>query len=100
MPLLDTAKAAEFFLSDGVILTGTSTGEATDIHDLTTLYNKINIPILIGSGVTLDNLKNYYTKANAIIIGSHFKTDGRWTSDLCGKRISSLMLKVQELRQI
>jgi len=29
-----TAHAAELFLSDGVIVTGTSTGMATDLHEL------------------------------------------------------------------
>ena len=32
--IVETAKAAEFFLSDGVIVTGTSTGTETDIDEL------------------------------------------------------------------
>lgn len=32
--LLETVKAAEFFLADGVVLTGKATGERTDVRDL------------------------------------------------------------------
>jgi len=32
--LSETAQAAELFLSDGVIVTGTATGVATDVNDL------------------------------------------------------------------
>lgn len=32
--LLETVKAAEFFLADGVILTGNATGEETNVRDL------------------------------------------------------------------
>jgi len=36
----------------------------------------VAIPVMIGSGVTVNNL-HLYPKANALIIGSHFKYDGR-----------------------
>lgn len=39
----------------------------------------VALPVMVGSGVTVNNL-HLYTKANALIIGSHFKFDGR--SDL------------------
>ena len=32
--IADTAKAAEFFLSDGVIVTGSQTGQAADVSEL------------------------------------------------------------------
>ena len=33
MGIADTAKAAEFFLADGVIVTGSSTGQAPNIDE-------------------------------------------------------------------
>ena len=32
--IIETAKAAEYFLSDGVIITGTSTGTVTDTNEV------------------------------------------------------------------
>lgn len=96
--LLDTAKAAEFFLSDGIILTGSGTGVATDTDDLDKIYGKINLPILIGSGVTLENLHDYFNKANGLIIGSYFKEKGIWKNNIDEERIEKFMALVEELR--
>ena len=96
--LTETAAAAKFFLTDGVILTGRSTGDSTDIKDLKELHKmKMNVPILIGSGVTRDNLKDYFGMADGIIIGSHFKEDGHWANEISGKKIKDFMDRVKEL---
>lgn len=97
--LLETAKAAEFFLTDGIIVTGTSTGHAASPDDLQALHGKVEVPLIIGSGVTKDNLHDYYEKANAVIIGSHFKTDGHWANDLCERVIGDFMKNLGEMRR-
>lgn len=38
MNLVETVKAAEFFLADGIILTGNATGEETNVRDLLGIY--------------------------------------------------------------
>ncbi|KAL5292069.1 hypothetical protein ACFFRR_011082 [Megaselia abdita] len=96
--LLETAHAAEFFLTDGIVLTGTATGHAADTKDLEDLNGKVKVPLLIGSGVTKDNISQY-SKAEALIIGSYFKEKGNWENKLSDKRISELMNKVNELRK-
>lgn len=95
--LLETAHAAEFFMSDGLILTGTATGSAASVDDLKKLHKKVKAPLLIGSGVTTENLKNYYSKVEAIIVGSHFKKNGSWENELCETRLSSFMEKAYTL---
>jgi len=35
---LETVKAAEFFLADGVILTGNATGEEVSVRDLSGIF--------------------------------------------------------------
>lgn len=94
MSLVETAKAAEFFLSDGVILTGTATGVAADCNELKSLQENIKIPILIGSGVTLQNFE-HYQYSNAVIIGSHFKKDGLWLNDVDEEVVKKFMTKIQ-----
>jgi len=37
--------------------------------------NSVNIPVLVGSGVTLNNVHEY-KGADGFIIGSHFKKNG------------------------
>ena len=42
----------------------------------TEVEKHVDMPVMIGSGVTSSNLHNY-VKAHALIIGSHFKHNGR-----------------------
>lgn len=95
--LLETVKAAEFFLSDGAILTGSSTGDAANPDDLDAVFGHTKLPILIGSGVTKENVEKYYRKANGLIIGSYFKEGGHWVNDLSEERVENFMNKVGEL---
>ncbi|NP_001384885.1 uncharacterized protein LOC415758 isoform 3 [Gallus gallus] len=67
----ETASAAELFLADGVVLTGTATGLPADPGELREVQRAVKIPVLIGSGVTLENVKNYLD-ANALIIASSY----------------------------
>lgn len=92
--LLDTAFAAQFFQADGIILTGKSTGDSTDLNELETIRShqgKLKLPILVGSGVTKANLKDYVGLADALIIGSYFKHHGHWANELCGDKIRDFM---------
>jgi len=85
----ETASAAKFFLADGVIITGSATGEEADSSDLAALQSE-GIPILIGSGVGESNVKKYMS-AHGFIIGSHFKTNGKWQGGLEQSRIESFL---------
>jgi membrane complex biogenesis BtpA family protein len=96
--IVETAKAAEFFLSDGVILTGTSTGKETDIDELKKVRDAIDIPVLIGSGLTADNIEKYFPVADAFIIGSYFKHGGDWKNEVDADRVIELMNKINNLR--
>ncbi len=96
--IVETAKAAEFFLSDGVILTGTSTGKETDIDELIKVRDVANIPVIIGSGLTADNIEKYFPVADAFIIGSYFKQGGDWRNNVDADRVKALMNKINNLR--
>ncbi|KAF7269733.1 hypothetical protein GWI33_017251 [Rhynchophorus ferrugineus] len=91
--LEETAKAAEYFLTDGVILTGTSTGIPAEVNELQALRKTTTLPILIGSGVTVDNVQDY-VMADALIIGSHFKKNGTWSNEVDEERVKIFMEKI------
>ncbi len=96
--IVETAKAAEFFLSDGVIVTGASTGAIASVDELKATKAAVKIPVLIGSGVTLDNVDQYLAYADAIIVGSHFKEGGFWRNPVSEKIVKRFMEKVASLR--
>ncbi|XP_041837231.1 uncharacterized protein F13E9.13, mitochondrial [Melanotaenia boesemani] len=94
----ETARAAEFFLSDGLIITGVATGEQADPHELRVVSETVKIPVLIGSGVTYDNVERYLS-ANGMIIGSHFKFGGHWANTVDPDRVRRFMEKIEKLRE-
>ena len=96
--LVETAKAAEFFISDGLILTGSSTGSEANVDEVQSLRNKTKLPVIIGSGVTVENIDKYWDAADAAIIGSHFKHGGSWQNELSGSRVGKLMKKLATIR--
>ncbi len=94
----ETARAAEFFLSDGVIVTGTATGAAADPAELDRVARSVAIPVIVGSGVTSDNLHQFLPVADAVIVGSWFKKNGKWNQDLDEDRVKVFMQKARALR--
>ncbi len=91
LSIAEMVKAAEFFLSDGVIITGKSTGLPADINELKQVRAVTDLPIFIGSGITDENLKNYVEYADGFIVGSYIKEDGYWKNLLSLKRIKKLV---------
>lgn len=84
--LLETARAAEFFLADGVIVTGTSTGAKAKPEDLEMLHGKVGIPVWVGSGIDLENAKSYASICDGVIVGSSIKVEGKWQNPVDGER--------------
>jgi len=95
----ETAHAAEFFISDGVIVTGSSTGKAVYLHELKSLKDKIHIPVLIGSGITAENIAEYWNYASAFIVGSYFKEEAYWKNPISGEQLKKFMNKVNCIKQ-
>ena len=89
--LEDTVEAAQFFQSDGVIITGTHTGKPVKQAELQQVYGNTELPVLVGSGVTPDGLAAIWEFADAFIVGSYFKTDGNWENAPDPQRIRQLV---------
>lgn len=93
--LVETARAAELFLADGVVVTGTSTGRETDPGEVAAVADAVHIPVLVGSGVTPDNVARY-PRAGALIVGSWVKRDGLWSNPLDPSRVETLARAFRE----
>ncbi len=91
--IVETAKAAKFFLSDGVIVTGTSTGEEADIEEVAAV-KQVGLPVLVGSGITEKNVEKFYEVADGLIIGSYFKKKGYWENTVDKRRVQKLLKKI------
>ncbi len=87
--LVETARAAEFFLADGVIVTGVSTGQPADPGEVQSVAQAVKLSTLVGSGITAENI-GAYDEADAFIVGSSVKRDGLWSGTLDDARVRAL----------
>lgn len=78
----ETASAAEYMGASAVIVTGRVTGVAPDAGDFSDLRSHTSLPVIIGSGVTANNLAAFWPLADAFIVGSSLKTNGHWKGSL------------------
>jgi membrane complex biogenesis BtpA family protein len=88
--IAETAKAAEFFLVDGVIVTGVATGQPAEPDEVNSVCRAVNVPTIVGSGITAENLP-HYAEAEALIVGSWIKQDGLWSNPINPDRAHALV---------
>jgi len=97
LDLVETAKAAEFFQADGVIVSGVATGRPTDPNELRAVSHAVGIPALVGSGITPENIGDF-AAADALIVGSSVKEGGQWFNRLDDARVRAVARAFQSLR--
>lgn len=88
--IVETAKAAEFFQADGVIVTGVATGSPADPAEVDLVKAAVGIPVLIGSGITPENMA-VYARTDALIVGSSVKRGGVWSNPLDEARVADVV---------
>lgn len=94
--LADTVHAAEFFLADGVVVTGSATGRPAAPADVDAAWNAGALPTLVGSGITAANVAAY-ARADGFIVGSWVKEDGDWSRPVDRRRAEALARAVADL---
>lgn len=89
--LVETAEAAQFFCADGVIVTGAATGIAPASADVARVRSSVKTSVLVGSGITPENVKDFAPHADALIVGSALKFEGHWSNPVDTARVKTLM---------
>ncbi|MEL6656602.1 MAG: BtpA/SgcQ family protein [Bacteroidota bacterium] len=90
--LAETAHAAQFFRSDGLIITGSATGTQANEQDVKAVQMACpELPILVGSGITAENATTFKPLVDGVIVGSYLKQKGHWANDLSSGRIDKLV---------
>lgn len=89
----------EFFDANAIIATGQRTGDAATNAELTEIRAATQLPVLVGSGVTEDNVDRILKLANGVIIGSSLKRDGVWWNEVETPRVAAFMQVVTQLRE-
>lgn len=95
--IVETASAAEFFLSDGLIITGQATAKEAQKEEIIQIRNTTQLPVLVGSGVNIDNLHEFLPLVDGMIVGSAFKEKGLWSQPVSSCRVRKFMDKYRLL---
>lgn len=95
----ETAAAVEFMRGDAVIVSGGATGEPPRAEDVREAKAHCRLPVLLGSGVTPENVAEFYEAADGFIVGSYFKEGGLWSNGVARARVERLTDSVRRLRE-
>jgi membrane complex biogenesis BtpA family protein len=96
-------EATERGLADGVIVTGSATGRATDLEAVgraTAARDDagLDTPVFVGSGVTAETVGETLDVADGVIVGSSLKRDGEVTNPVSVERVERLVAAADAVR--
>jgi len=81
--------------ADVLIVSGTGTGTATDPDELHAVKAAAGeCPVLLGSGVSADNIADYLTIADGFVVGSSLKVDGDVAQPIDADRVRQLLTAI------
>lgn len=82
---------------NGLIVSGIGTGRRTSPEDLQTVKQISPLPVLIGSGVRIDNVATY-READGFIVGTVLKEEGRVEAPVDVDRVKAMADAIASLR--
>ncbi len=95
-PIIAAKECVERGYPDALIVTGPRTGEAPAPGYVAAIKSAVPIPVFVGSGVTLENIRAYIEVSDGAIIGSFFKRDGRAENEVELERVKRLIRHVSD----
>ena len=90
-----TAETVEFMGADCVIVTGSVTGEAPKVADVQEAKTHCHLPVFLGSGISAENIEQFYDEADGFIIGTAFKVDGLWSNTVDPDRVTQFVHRLR-----
>lgn len=96
-----TKGAIKFGLADAVCLAGSTAGSEVPEEEIQQAREAANneVPVVIGTGVSLENITKIYPKGDAFIVGTSLKTDGDTFKPIDQKRAQAFMERMILLRK-
>ena len=84
--------------AEAIIVSGSLTGVETNASDLDVARQATGRPLLVGSGVTPENLHKVFAAADGFIVGSFFKIDGVPSNPVDPNRVRAFMESTHAMR--
>ena len=86
--------------ADALIVSGAATGTAADTADVRRIKEKLpQAPVLVGSGITAENLHEFWNACDGMIVGTSVKRGGSASAEVDPARARAFAARVSELRR-
>jgi membrane complex biogenesis BtpA family protein len=86
-------------LADALVVSGAATGEPTPMADLKRVRGAVpEAPLLVGSGATPETVAELLSVADAVIVGTSIKRDGRLANPVDVERVRRLVAAARGAR--
>lgn len=96
--IAEQAHDAESEGADSLIVTGFETGIAPSPEKVKELSDAVNVPVVLGSGTTEENVAELLRYSDGAIVGSYFKEDNNWKNPVSEERTKKFMDAVIKCR--
>lgn len=96
--IAEQATDAEWFDADVLIASGTRTGSPTEPREVDEVRSGTNLPVIVGSGLSPEQVPALFATADGAIIGQWLKHDGHWWNPVDPRRVEQLMNAVAKVR--
>lgn len=90
-PIAELVRDVEFFDADAVIATGQRTGNAATGEEVDAIRAATDLPVLVGSGVTKDNVVDILSRIDGVIVASSLKEEGVWWNPVARARVDAFV---------
>ncbi len=85
-------------LADVILVSGRMAGAEADLGVIKTVKDNVQVPVMVNTGVTSENVESYFEVVDGGIIGSSLKEDGYTWNPVDSNRVKNLMNKVDKFR--
>ncbi|WP_116133946.1 BtpA/SgcQ family protein [Tropicimonas sp. IMCC34043] len=92
----ELARDLAFFDADCIIATGQRTGNSATMEEIEEVGAATHLPLLVGSGVSEDNVLDILARTSGAIVASSLKEGGVWWNPVEPARVRRFMERVRE----
>lgn len=88
-------------LVDAILIAGPMAGAEPDLSMVQEAKDAVNgtVPVLLNTGAKIENIRQYLSVADGVIVGSSLKVDGKTWNPVDPQRVKAFMAAVREVRE-
>lgn len=88
-------------LVDAILIAGPMAGTEPDLSMVQEAKDAVNgtVPVLLNTGAKLENIRQFLSVADGVIVGSSLKVDGKTWNPVDPQRVKAFMAAVKEVRE-